>query len=261
MNPPTPQPSDGSKVVVPQHPETLTKPSPLSTPPPPTSPTEPKEKVFGDDSEQKQNGFVSALKFIFSWILIPLTIVLLFQAFIFQAFYVQGQSMEPTFQDGDYLVISKVGITSQKLRKIVNKNAVLNYKRGTVLVFRPPIALSTFYIKRLIGLPGERVVIKDGTITIYNKENPQGFVLKEKYTDQAATTLGDIDITVDQDKVFVLGDNREPNGSYDSRQWGQLPQNDITGRVLIRLLPINRFRIVSPPAYSGLIKYTLRYLL
>ncbi len=225
--------------------------SPLSQPHKTKSVGELGEKTFASDVGGKSNWLLSALKFAINWIIIPLVIVFLFQAFVFQAFYVSGQSMEPTFQDGDYLVISKIGITSKTIRQFFNKNASLNYQRGDVLVFRPPIATSTFYIKRLIGLPGERVVLHDGKITIYNKEHPQGIVLKETYTDQAATTLGDLDVTVDKDKVFVFGDNREANASYDSRQWGQLPQYDITGRVIIRLLPINRFRwLVGHVGYS-----------
>ena|SRR3990167_6094973 len=214
-----------------------------------TNPEQLNEKTFSSDTGQDESRLVSILKFFVSWIVVPLVIVFLFQALVFQAFYVSGQSMEPTFQDGDYLVISKIGVSSKKFRTVFNKKAKLNYKRGDVLIFNPPISVKTYYIKRLIGLPGERVVIKDGKITIYNKENPAGFTLNEPY-DKTAITTGDLDITVDADKLFVLGDNREPNGSFDSRAWGQLPQNMVNGRVVIRLLPLHRFLLVPRPTYA-----------
>ncbi len=238
----TPTHHENGSIQTPQNNEAV---NPTQTPP--------------SDEKKPQRTFLNYLLFFVNWVLIPLVIVFLFQAFIFQAFYVSGQSMEPTFQDGDYLIISKVGVTSKEVRSWFNKNATVNYQRGDVLVFRPPIATSTFYIKRLIALPGERIVIKNGVITIYNKDNPNGFVLHETYTDQAAVTLGDIDEVVDKDKVFVLGDNRTANGSYDSREWGQLPQSDITGRVILRLLPLNRLGLIHHVTYS-LLQYPFRYI-
>lgn len=86
-------------------------------------------------------------------------------------------------------------------------------------------------------------------ITIYNKQNPDGLVLKEDYIDPQYKTLGDIDEVVEDGKVFVMGDNRSDGGSFDSREWGQLPQQNITGFATLRLLPISDFTAITDPGY------------
>lgn len=191
----------------------------------------------------------SIIKELLIWAAVTIAIVLIIQNFIFQAFYVSGSSMEPQFQNNDYLIISKLPITSYNIGKLFGQKN-MNIHRGDVLVFRYPSAPDTFFIKRAIALPGERVTIKDGVITIYNQEHPEGLVLQESYIDPAYVTEGDIDETVEQGKVFVVGDNRSPGGSYDSRAWGQLPQSNITGFVNLRLLPVNNLRVNTNPVYQ-----------
>jgi signal peptidase I len=192
---------------------------------------------------------LGVLKTIFSWIILPGLIVLFLHSFVFQAFYVSGSSMNPDFQDGDYLIIDKVGFTLSNVKATFGLDTSLDLKRGDVLVFRYPNNPSTFFIKRLIGLPGDRVVVKDGKVVIYNSDNPEGLVLKEPYIDQSAVTQGDIDEVVEKNKYFVMGDNREPNGSFDSREWGQLPREDIVGVATARLLPINELGPLKHPTY------------
>ncbi len=158
--------------------------------------------------------------------------------------------MEPDFHNSDYLIISKLQLTLNTIKSLFGAHDNLDVKRGDVLIFRYPNAPDTFFIKRAIGLPGERVTVKNGVVTIYNKEHPQGFVLDETYIDPAYKTEGDIDQVVEPQHFFVMGDNRSPNGSFDSRYWGQLDQKFITGIADVRLLPLNTFEFVPRPDYQ-----------
>ena len=191
----------------------------------------------------------SIFKELLIWAGVTIAIVLIIQNFIFQAFYVSGSSMEPDFRNEDYLIISKIPLTSYNVAKLFGQKN-MDIKRGDVLVFRYPNSPETFFIKRAIALPGERITIKDGEITIYNEENPDGLVLKEDYIDPQYTTLGDIDEVIEDGKVFVVGDNRSEGGSFDSREWGQLPQQNITGFAKFRLLPISEFIFIGDPEYT-----------
>jgi signal peptidase I len=158
--------------------------------------------------------------------------------------------MEPTLENGNYLIISKIDDTLNAITKIFNPKSTQNYKRGEIIVFKAPNTSNVFFIKRIVGLPKERVTIKDGKITIYNKENPQGFVLHEDYIGNQKTE-GDIDQIVDDDSVFVLGDNRKHSGSFDSRYFGPIQKDSIVGNATLRLLPINEMNFISTPQYSN----------
>jgi len=184
-----------------------------------------------------------------SWVIVPIVIVLVLHTFVFQAFYVEGSSMQPGYNSNDYLIVSKVDLTLNNLSSLVGIKSNPNIKRGDILVFRPPIAPTTFFVKRVIGLPGEKVVVKDGKVTIFNDQNPQGLVLKEDYIDKNEKTLGDVSTTVEQGKYFMMGDNRRPGGSYDSRDWGTLPKENIIGVAYMRLLPVSSIGTVSSPTY------------
>ena len=190
----------------------------------------------------------SIFKELLIWAGVTIAIVLIIQNFIFQAFYVSGSSMEPDYHNDDYLIISKIPLSTYNITKLFGQKN-MSIKRGDVLVFRYPNAPDTFFIKRAIALPGERITVKDGVITIYNKQNPEGLVLKEDYIDPQYTTLGNIDEVVEDGKVFVMGDNRSDGGSFDSREWGQLPQQNITGFATLRLLPISDFTTITDPGY------------
>lgn len=192
----------------------------------------------------------SIFKELLIWAGVTIAIVLIIQNFIFQAFYVSGSSMEPDFHNDDYLIISKLPLTTFNISKLFGQKN-MDIKRGDILVFRYPNSPETFFIKRAIALPGERITIKDGVITIYNEQNPDGLVLKEDYIDPQYTTLGDIDEVVEDGKVFVMGDNRSDGGSFDSREWGQLPQQNITGFAKLRLLPISDLTVVTDPSYQN----------
>ncbi len=163
-------------------------------------------------------------------ILIAFLIVFPIRMFIIQPFIVHGSSMEPNFYSRDYLIIDEI---SYRFR---------DPKRFEVIVFKAPNRPSQYYIKRIIGLPNEKVEIKDGKIFITDQEG-KTFELKEEYLPNKETS-GYVSITLRQNQYFVLGDNR--SASYDSRNWGPLDKSLIIGRVWLRLWPYNRIMAFSP---------------
>ncbi len=168
-------------------------------------------------------------------VIVALAIVLPVRYFIFQPFIVKGQSMEPNFQEGNYLIVDQL---SYRLR---------DPQRGEVVVFKYPYNPSQRYIKRIIGLPGEVLEIRDEKVMIFD-ENSQTMVLQENaYLPQGDTTFGNLRLTLKENEYFVLGDNRL--SSSDSRSWGVLPRDKIIGRVLFRLWPPAEASEISPPVY------------
>ena len=117
-----------------------------------------------------------------------------------------------------------------------------------MIVFKYPGDKKTFYIKRVIGLPGERVVVSSGSVKIYNQENKDGFILDESYLNSNIKTLGDRDMSLGQDEYFVLGDNR--NQSFDSRNWGSVTRDAIIGITRVRLLPFTGISLFGAPQYN-----------
>jgi signal peptidase I len=166
-------------------------------------------------------------------VVVALAIVIPIRYFLFQPFLVKGQSMEPNFQDGNYLIVDEI---SYRFRAP---------ERGEVIIFRYPEDPSQRFVKRIIGLPGETIDIKDGRATI-TKDNVSTVLTETKYLG-ATQTAGDVHITLAANEYFVMGDNR--NYSYDSRRFGPLPKGNITGRVLIRAWPLSELQIFSAPAY------------
>lgn len=188
--------------------------------------------------EPPTNWVKTILLGIVNWLVIPVVIVLILHNFVFQAFHVIGTSMVPTLHDTDYLIISKIGASEAAAGKAFGKSGAYIPKRYEIIVFHYPKDPTLVFIKRVIGLPGERVVVQDGTVTVYNATHPDGFNPDTGTKRTQYPTLGTIDEVVPADSVFVLGDNRTPNGSYDSRDWGMLPSSYIIGDAIIRLLPV-----------------------
>lgn len=150
--------------------------------------------------------------------------------------------MVPTLQNSDYLIISRIGNT-QSL--ITGKNYYP--ERGRIIVFHYPKNPTLDFVKRVVGLPGDRVTIKNGTVTVYNSEHPSGYQPDVSHQTNGTYTQGDsadnpVDLVVPDGNVFVLGDNRTPEGSSDSREWGFLPTKDIVGDVVLRLFPFDQIR-------------------
>lgn len=164
--------------------------------------------------------------------------IFLVRYFLFKPFYVKGQSMEPNFYEKEYLIIDEL---SYRLHEPA---------RGDVIVFRPPEDPKEFFLKRIIGLPGERVKVAEGHITIYNTEHPEGMTLDESYLPKDIATTGEENVVLNADQYFVLGDNR-PN-SYDSRRFGPVDRSAIVGRAWLRGWPFNRVQTFSTPSYSTL---------
>ncbi|MEK7132158.1 MAG: signal peptidase I [Patescibacteria group bacterium] len=165
---------------------------------------------------------------------LALAIILPVRYFLIQPFIVKGVSMEPSFFENEYLIIDEL---SYRFREP---------ERGEIVVFHPPSnQAKQFYIKRVIGLPGETVEVKDGKITIYNSTLPTGFILTEPYLEDL--TPGSDRRLLGEGEYYLLGDNRD--SSLDSRFFGGVPRANLTGRVWIRGLPINRVTAFSIPDY------------
>jgi len=167
-------------------------------------------------------------------VIIALLIVVPIRYFIFQPFFVRGQSMEPNFENGDYLIIDEI---SYRFREPL---------RGEVVVFKYPQNPSQRYIKRIIGLPGETIEIENSKVIIFNRQGSQ--VLDEsEYLSSFIQTPGKVQITLAENEYFVLGDNRI--SSADSRRWGPLPREDIVGRVFLRAWPFTALAKIAVPVY------------
>lgn len=210
-------------------------PQPLSEPTPP-----PKPSPLGTIA----SGFSTIMGAIFSWVIFPVAVVLILHNFVFQAYHVLGTSMVPTLHETDYLIISKLGYTKALVERALGKDAHYIPDRGQVIVFRYPKDPSKVFVKRVIGIPGDRVVIKNGTVTVFNKDNPNGFNPDTGYENKDTTTLIETDETVQTGNLFVMGDNRSPSGSYDSREWGELPSSYIIGQAVLRLLPLDQIKFL-----------------
>ena len=190
----------------------------------------------------KKEGWKSIASTILIFIAAPL-IALAITSFFFQSYEVDGPSMEASLQNNDRLVVLKLPRTWAKL----SRQAYIP-SRGTVVVFNKHGVTETGQsndkqlIKRVVGLPGERIVITDGKVTIYNDAHPEGYNpdLSGEYILIADSTPGSIDIDIGQDEVFVLGDNR--SNSLDSRNFGTVKSSDIVGRLLLRILPLNKLQ-------------------
>lgn len=191
-----------------------------------------------ESQSQKESFFLFVLEIIKIAVL-ALIIILPLRYFIAQPFFVKGASMEPSFEDGDYLIINEV---SYRFKKPV---------RGEVIVFRFPEDPKQFFIKRIIGLPGETVEIRNNGIIVSNEDSPAGFILDESgYLDPVQTTEGGLKIKLEEEEYFVLGDNRIH--SSDSRRWGSLNESFIIGKTFIRAWPFDKATYFTPVPYPSL---------
>lgn len=163
---------------------------------------------------------------LFAFLFVVLCIVLPVRFFVAKPFIVSGTSMFPTFDSWHYLIIDELTYR------------MYEPQRGDVIVMKYPLDPGRYFIKRIIGLPGEKVILSEKSVTIENAAHPEGFVLNETYLDPANLTDNQMYITLKDDQYFVMGDNRA--ASADSRYWGPLPRKNIVGRAYFRLFPFNK---------------------
>lgn len=171
---------------------------------------------------------------------------ILINTFIFRSYHVVGPSMETTMYTGDRLIVDRLPVTWAQLQ---NKAYVPD--RGEIIVFKNPHFSrgieDEYIVKRVIGLPGDRVTIEDGHYIVYNDEHPDGFNPDDSNNGEPGSpTSGTADVIVPEGEIFVSGDHRQGNFSYDSRNgsngMGTIPLYDIVGPVSWRIFPFNKIR-------------------
>lgn len=167
---------------------------------------------------------------------ISLAIIIPVRYFLIQPFYVKGASMEPNFFDHEYLIIDELSYRFHQPQ------------RGDIIVFHYPNDPKNYFIKRVVGLPGETVEISGGQVKIYNDKNPNGIALNEDVYLDDVYTSGSRTETLKADEYFVLGDNRP--SSLDSRYFGPVNKTAVVGRVWLRGWPLDRWKVFNEPTYN-----------
>lgn len=170
-------------------------------------------------------------------IIISLAIIVPIRYFLVQPFYVKGASMEPNFHDHEYLIVDQI---SYRFRDI---------QRGDVVVFRYHKDPREFFIKRVIGLPGETVIIRNNKVYIYNSRNTEGQAMHESYLPEDIENIGNVTQKIEKGEYFLMGDNRSE--SLDSRVFGPVNRKNIVGRVFFRGWPLNKLQLYfENPTYE-----------
>lgn len=192
---------------------------------------------------EKRQSILKDIFGVITFIILVIAGVIIINNFIFRSFNVEGPSMEKTLYTGDKLIVNKIPVTLSS----VQGKAYLP-QRGEVIVFKNPLFDSMgrdeYLVKRVIGLPGDKVVVKDGALTVFNTKNPKGFNPDNRTKDnEGSPTSGDIVKTVPRGELFVSGDHREGNFSYDSRNGlSTIPLKYVEGPVGLRIFPFQNFR-------------------
>lgn len=192
------------------------------------------------EQENMKDFIIEVVKMFF----LALIIIVPVRMFLFQPFIVRGASMEPNFYERQYLIINEFGYKNTPVsilgKDIVTVSPHKELDRQEIVVFRAPGNEKQYYIKRVIGLPGETVEIGGGEVRIYDKKSPDGYILNEDaYLPEGRKTNGSMRVTLSDDEYFVLGDNRP--ASSDSRMFGPLNKDEIVGKVLLRAWPVGEF--------------------
>ncbi|MBP6038454.1 MAG: signal peptidase I [Candidatus Saccharimonas sp.] len=196
---------------------------------------------------QRHPQIKDALSFILFIVFVFVGTVLI-NSFIFRSFSVSGHSMDNTLNDGDRLIVNRLPMTAAQI-----KNKAYSPERGQIIVFKNPRfiegAPDEYIVKRVIAFAGERVTVKNGVLTVYSKDNPNGFNPDESYQKdgvgpQSPVSGEGLDTVVADGTIFVCGDNRIDSHSYDSRSGlGTIPTFDIVGPVSLRIWPITAFGV------------------
>lgn len=205
------------------------------------------EVTFNHPAKHKRSfRLVRDVLSIVAFILAVIAGAFLLNSFVFQSYNVYGASMQPTLETGDRLIVNKIPVTLEHIQ-----GSEYLPQRGQVIVFENPTLDAggdeRHLVKRVIGLPGERVVVANGQLTVYNNQHPDGFHPAEVFSPGAggpkSPTSGNIDITVPEGEIFVSGDNRIGNNSLDSRNGlGTVPLEAVEGPVYARVFPFSEFK-------------------
>jgi len=182
---------------------------------------------------KSENTFRSFIVEVVKIVVIAAVIVVPIRFFLFQPFFVNGESMNPNFDDGDYLIIDEISYRFSAPQ------------RGDVIVFKYPEDPVNRFIKRIVGLPGETVRVSEGEVTIVSGDRIMN--LDEEYLPEDISTSGSLEVALGDDQYFVLGDNRPY--SFDSRRFGPLLKKYITGKVFFRAWPLESASIIKQPSY------------
>lgn len=168
---------------------------------------------------------------------------LIINTFVFRSFNVLGPSMEKTLYTGDRLLVNRLPVTWAQLQ-----NRQYTPERGQVIVFKNPMYNTgtgdEYIVKRVIAFEGERVTVKNGILSVFNTEHPEGFHPDDNnHGEPGSPTSGEVDTTVNEGTLFVSGDHRQDQFSYDSRNGlGLIPLYDVIGPVGLRIYPLNAMR-------------------
>lgn len=194
-------------------------------------------------SFMQRHPFVKDALNIIIFIICVLVGTLLINTFVFRSFNVLGPSMEKTLLTGDRLIVNRLPVTWAQLQ---NKQYLP--QRGQIIVFKNPMynpgTGDEYIVKRVIAFEGERVTVKKGKLTVYNGEHPQGFDPDaSNHGEPGSPTTGEVDTTVTEGTLFVAGDHRAGDYSYDSRNGlGLIPLYDVVGPVGFRIYPVTAMR-------------------
>lgn len=172
---------------------------------------------------------------IIETVIIAAIIVIPIRYFIFQPFLVKGASMEPTFSTGDYLLVDEISYRFQLPQ------------RGEIIVFKYPGNPSSKFIKRIIGLPGEKIEFRYSQIIITEKSGQQIILEGKNHLESFPYSFREKEFVIPENYYFVLGDNRFY--SFDSKNWGPLSEEYIIGRVFLRLFPFTKIDYFLKPTY------------
>lgn len=192
---------------------------------------------------EKRNSFLKDALNIIIFIVCVAVGTLLINTFVFRSFSVVGPSMEKTMYTGDRLIVNRLPVTWAQLQ-----NKTYLPQRGQIIVFKNPRFSNgtgdEYIVKRVIGFPGERVVLTDGHYVVYNTDFPDGFNPDDSNNGEPGSpTSGTVDQIVPSGELFVSGDHRQDTYSYDSRNGlGTIPLYDVVGPVGLRLFPFDQIR-------------------
>jgi signal peptidase I len=234
--------------LIPQENQQPIKPTQSVSPVNPSQSTPSTQPIKSKDSIANLKRIAKFIFDVFKGVILLFILVILIRIFILQPFIVDGPSMEPSFYNGEYLLVDKI------------TPRISNYSRGNVIVFKYPKNQQLDFIKRVIGLPGDTVEISNGKITIVNSANPEGQIISEPYLalgTQTITSNNNFSQTLGNNEYFVMGDNR--NDSLDSRDFGVVKKNLIIGRVWFSFRTFKTIPKINYPDLSFINNLSFKY--